>query len=168
MARLGFELWKIQLAARWTSPIVLRYVQDTPLEGISDEYRRRAHLASLEDIITGLRGEVQSIRAWVDESGAATSKLVADEMEARKALEPRALTADSWFIISGYGVSHVPTIDGADAHPALWRTRCGWHYGTGAFTRSRNSPADTSKACARCLPHLCRELQEAGAGELSE
>ena len=39
LARVGIELFKIQLLARWQSNVIMRYVMDAPLSVVTQDYR---------------------------------------------------------------------------------------------------------------------------------
>ena len=45
LARAGVQVSPIALLARWSSDVVLRYLQDTPLAGITADYRKKARVA---------------------------------------------------------------------------------------------------------------------------
>ena len=55
MARTGVSLPLIQLMARWSSNAIARYVADTPLETISEVYRRATAAKELRELIDEAR-----------------------------------------------------------------------------------------------------------------
>ena len=51
LASMGLELFKIQLLARWASPIIMRYAATAPLRAITGDFRRLRQQSSLDDVI---------------------------------------------------------------------------------------------------------------------
>ena len=58
MAGMGISVVLIQLMARWSSDVVLRYVAEAPLQGMSDAYRSGLSTSALgktaEDVLRQL------------------------------------------------------------------------------------------------------------------
>ena len=121
MARLGFELFKIQLMGRWSSAIVMLYVQDAPLQGLTAEYRDRLAAHALEEVVRGLHNEVKEIkdlRAGLDSHMRA---FIADEIECRDAAASASADSCTDLVMSDYGVTHVPPMRAARAMGSPWR-----------------------------------------------
>ena len=55
LAAMGLELFKIQLLARWASPIIMRYAAAAPLQAVTGDFRRLRQQATLDDVIKELR-----------------------------------------------------------------------------------------------------------------
>ena len=83
MAMLGLELFKIQLLARWASPVILHYAQLAPLEGITRQVKHLKDTKSLGELIQELRGDIAAIKTKLPNIDSQTNKLL--ELEVRVA-----------------------------------------------------------------------------------
>ena len=79
LATLGLALWLIQLIARWSSDVILRYVREAPLAQVTQEYRRRFlekqgqdHMEELSRALGKMQQSIKDLEAKV-ESGASSS-----------------------------------------------------------------------------------------------
>ena len=61
LAGMGVSIALIQLMARWSSDVVLRYVAESPLRGLSDVVRRGAAAAPLGHTVQELAAQVDSL-----------------------------------------------------------------------------------------------------------
>ena len=59
LAAMGLELFKIQLLARWASPIIKRYAAAAPLQAVPGDFRRLRQQASLDDVIKEVRDQLK-------------------------------------------------------------------------------------------------------------
>ncbi len=77
LAATGFFILGIQLLARWSSEVVLRYVADAPLLQVTAEYRRRHQDCGLERVLSSVPDELGPIRARLAELDERTAALLA-------------------------------------------------------------------------------------------
>ena len=59
LAPMGLELFKIQLLARWASPIIMRYAATAPLRAITGDFRRLRQQASRDDVMKEVRDQLK-------------------------------------------------------------------------------------------------------------
>lgn len=158
MAAMGIPLLTIQLMARWSSSIVMRYVGEAPLASVTDDYRRanhgadlRAYMEASEEVFRHMRSQLQML----DER---TLRVIEEERELRKDAPAELLKEDRIsrkgpaFIVSSSDKVHVPRSRFFRDWPAFeWRAKCGWLFGL-----SEHSPVDElppgSKICRICMP----------------
>ena len=185
MAALGIELVLIQLMARWSSDVVLRYVADAPLASITASYR--AKLAAGDAVSSSsspggpsfqmqvLCSDVRSLAAQVNAiagSSSACSRTVdylKEELTMLKAKSDAMRPAPCLQVIVNQdsGIGHKPLVWASDVPPHTWRTECGWAFGLGSSTWVAAGPESLATRCRTCfraarqVSHLTATSQEA-------
>jgi len=171
LAALGLELLVIMALARWMSHIILHYVRDAPLAAITDTYKALSRKS--RQPYTDLLGEVgESVKAL---SGAlADHKCLLNnlrgDLDAHKehqlviaqagAMAPESSRAKSVFNTNGK--EHCILVGGdLSTLPLLWRTKCGWKFGTTAFTVGPPDLTAGDLVCGTCYPCERRALRRA-------
>ena len=86
LAAMGFPVILIQLLARWSSEVVLRYIREAPLLRVTAEYRRRHEEYSLERFLAASPAELVRLKDQCAELDARTAALLAAEVQLRSQL----------------------------------------------------------------------------------
>ena len=132
LAALGVDLVRIQLMARWSSDVVLRYVAEAPLATMTAAYRAGVAAQSVREMSAA---EVQSPAARVP---------VVQRASLERPPKALVLNLDS-------GVVHDPIIWDKEVQPALWKTTCGWTFGMANTSSVLRLPMKASRICAGCF-----------------
>jgi len=160
LARLAIPTAVIMLMARWSSQVVLRYIRDAPLRGLTQEYRRRAN--PLGNTATYTLEKVSQ------EMTPKMRKAIHDAAEGHKYQEERLkeledrldkidvkLCAHPFVQNFASGIFHrADTTDPMQFGIGDCRmTPCGWKYSSANAWTHRELPLDVSgrKICGRCL-----------------
>ncbi len=158
LAAHGFPLLLIQLLARWSSEVILRYVAEAPLIQVTAEYRRRHQGLSLESFLAADPVELGSLSLRLDDLDGRTAGLLAAERTMRAELSrlaervpPSPSQTQRAIFNPGFAWHKEPAWQTRTSPPATWRTLCGWAYGIQPHVRAA-SPAPSGKLCRRCYP----------------
>jgi len=157
LAAAGIEIIKIMVLARWSSEVVLRYVKDAPLIGLSEQVK------SLED----KRDLARSLAKAADDADLLGAKIhdieakLKEISEAQSAWTMRCEASSSStdrppYVTNGRTKKlkvHLVSVDGMEYPPHLWRARCGFRFAFCGFTR-HSSLEDFEKEtwCGTCIP----------------
>ena len=146
MARRGVHIAVIQLMARWSSDIVLRYVSEVPLEGLSESYRR-----SISDECTSssadLLGRLQELQARLE----GDRLFLTNYRHEKLAREEPHKSDDAKYILNDCSqVLHRPLSFSLGLTPRHWRTVCGWGFGDARYEATGDVPVGASR-CAVCF-----------------
>ena len=87
LTALGLELFRIQLLARGSSPVIMRYCRIAPLTTITYHVKEHQAAKNVSTFIAGLKKDVKSMRAHISSMEDNTLKLIdvedkVDKMEA--------------------------------------------------------------------------------------
>ena len=170
MAKLGLDLWAVQLLGRWGSNTVLQYVRLAHLEAAEGWARRAASNMPLEDVVKELVSlqPVERPAAVVKKSMVRTA---AAQTELEEALRHEVLVEELReeeklsVVMGDSGVAHSVLLGPPETDLHSSRTVCGWRFGrSGAALRRRSDLPSSYKAlCQKCFP----ETREALKVELS-
>ncbi|CAK0892373.1 unnamed protein product, partial [Prorocentrum cordatum] len=128
LASIGIPLMVIQLLARWSSQVIMRYVSEAPFAVVGAECRRRNATLSLEAIATRSEGDARAFK------------------------DRLARVETGGLILSSYGVVHRPLSRyWYKLQPGLWSARCGWKYGASMKGFSTVSKCSGSPRCEKCF-----------------
>lgn len=154
LSSLQLDLFKIQLLARWQSPIILHYVRLTPLSGVTAAVATLQTKRSLDEVsgdLTRTDGEVRDLRKTLGDFSASH---LAEESALRLRVASLEALVDPRFIISYHPVRghryHMNVLEDA-AQPDSWRTHCGWPYHAETFGRALLPPDEIKQKCKRCF-----------------
>jgi len=175
LAAAGIELFKIQLLARWKSPIIMRYAAEAPLQAVTSDFLRKSHRRDLTELISLAQAHkkpAQGDNAWVKstslklkEIDATLFELILREGELRSMLAGQSTTDAS----SGHGHFIINSKSGCwhERAPDSSATRCGWTFSDAPHETSDqlNSKAWTD-ICEKCLPTRRRSMYRASSGRL--
>ena len=156
LAAMGVELYKLALLARWSSPIIMRYVGEAPMAGITADARRRLAAQSFESQVEMLWNHAKQ-KETLDKKR--DPMKLALECEAKFVAEVRALRQQvSPPVIQNCdsGVWHRMVPVSPAWSSASQKTLCGWRVGAPAarLTGATELPAGTLEyqRCDRCFP----------------
>ena len=146
---------KIMVLARWSGETVLRYIRDAPLANLSTEVLALENkrsllktLGSLKDGSETLSGKVEGLEQQLK----ALLESCASRDTATERARPTPLVEP--FVTNGAPTAkafkvHEVLIDGScGALPSLWRTKCGFRFAFGNYTR--HTSVDSFTAAALC------------------
>ena len=162
---MGIELLKIQMLARWASPIITHYTRLAPLRSITNDFKRAVLQAAphgnkiavkdqtkaikpngsdVKKVLKVMKKELQKYEAEIKEPSALVEKT-------RHELGPRSyVTNMKTQVVHRVGT----TIQEAGLHA---RTLCGWRCASkGAL--SVDAPTVRKRFCDTCLPALRASL----------
>ena len=150
---LRMELFRTQLMARWSSPIIMRYARLSPLSDITDHVRELQTSNNMAKLAGRIRPEVSGVTQQLANLDDATRKLL--NMEANVAdlkVQREADKREPEFVIND---------DAKCCHrvllkvgpPVDWRTPCAFRFGLARHHFVSAPPASGYKnLCRRCLP----------------
>ena len=163
LAMLGIAISIIMLMARWGSDLVMHYLKDSPLAGLTSQY------ISLAAGSQGPQGQRNKSKKFALTDG---DKARIDDLAHQCAIHEQAIeeikddvekmkiaTTEPRFFVSLSGVWH-ETLPTDDLPSREWKAKgCGWRYGRSEFRRERIVPGDVffKLICDRCLPQLRKE-----------
>ena len=171
MATRGIPLLTIQLLARWSSSIIMRYVADAPLDAVTDEYRRLNSKLSLKSVLARQGAGIVEVASSLNLSKEASDTLweevhllksqqsaLQDEVGALTTKCNKRLRDSPEFVINPASdkVHRTACTELTKIPPLAWRSICGWRFGLGPFSLTSEFPRP-DKACIKCLPELTRD-----------
>ena len=174
LARMGIDLYLIQLVGRWGSAAVARYVQDAPLV--------RQHLvarmatssralpadpqlsADLPLLILDSPAVSQPQPDTIDpiepaddpDAPSLAQNQILALLDAPEGAQPQnqqkviVNLTSLWY--------HLPTVSHESAN-VCWQTKCGWRYGMSKF-QLKDHPPGNAKACGKCFPLTMDDTSE--------
>ena len=170
LARAGVPVETIKLFARWSTSVVDRYIGDAPLERHTDCFRCAPDGVNFVDAplpVPAPRADCQAPAIMAAptpalEAAMHGTQLRIDQLEAH--LHLLSDEADPTFVRNhGSGVYHCRGTFGIRTTPSLWRTPCGWYFGTPlveATWASVVSETSPDLICSTCLPELLLSLRD--------
>ncbi len=179
LAAKGSPLLLIQLIARWSSDVILRYVRDAPLVSVTMEYRRRQEGLELERLFEASSSELALIKGRLSELDSRVLALldgeralraqVAEAQHSRGPLSSTLLTQQLDLAILNPGAASrrgswhlAPAWQDHSSPPTTWRAKCGWPYGLVHHLRSA-APHGRGPWCRRCFTQEQRALRPGGS-----
>lgn len=162
LAAAGIERFKIQLLARWKSPIIMRYDAEAPLQAATSDFLRKNQKRVLTELISlaltykkpakGGTTWVKSTSLKLREIGETLFEVILREGELRSMFTGRS-TADAplapghFILTSKSGCWH-------ERAPDATATRCGWAFSDAPHEQSVQLNAKTwTDICDKCLPN---------------
>ena len=140
-------MYKLALLARWSSPVILRYVAEAPLKTITTDCRRLLAGEELEAVVRDI-----TKKAAHKDSDDANIKEAVGELDNR--LRKIELNNEAAVVINLTTlVSHKVAFAQMGADRRLWSTRCGWHFAAGCAkfrVAPSNGVAAEHELCDRC------------------
>jgi hypothetical protein len=174
LAGMGIDLMLIQLMARWSSNVVLRYVAEAPLEKLSASYRGKFAAQALGSGLHELTAQLQAVQQCTA-SDARSVQYLKDEVALMSARVGSTASQSALWIRNGEsGVVHRPLVWSMDVPPSMWRAYCGWTFGFSRMEGVAVLPDNSSLICGGCLKPekraalLKERLHVAGASASSD
>ena len=168
LARLGIEVFKIQLLARWASDVVLHYARGAPMETITSQVRSALADKTVTDLIEHLTAEVSQPKEDMAKMDTHTAKLLDIEaevvrltQEAESTPAAKEDTEEAQYVINTI-TNKCHKILTRTGNPRNWKTRCTWVYGLGYYEICSSPPSGSYKdLCDTCLHALRSERKAA-------
>ena len=146
------EVTKVQMMARWSSPVVTHYTRLAPLRAITSDFRRalleqRGDKKAKKDklvmtrSINKLTTQLAQYQAELDEL-----KGLVKSLEKKDPVKQYVINTDS-------DICHRVLADHEDAGLEA-KTVCTWKYLRGACRLTAEPPTVNKQGCERCLPAL--------------
>jgi len=157
LAASGVDVLLIQLMARWSSDVVLRYVSEAPLAAITDAFRGRSRLnVAAPRSAVGAPADLQAALSAVQAAPQADARLkdyLSEELSLATAAAGRgeAPPAEGYILNTGSSVVHKPLVWSRSVPPLGWRTECGWPFGTTSSSWQAAAEAPHSAQCRTCF-----------------
>ena len=155
---IGLGETLISLLARWTSPTILRYIRDAPLQALDSEFGKAMTSVSMR---CQARPDVERILLDLKDMLAQTCLIsdqlkgqLAEEAQFRKRVSDLEKKVDSETNIVNLesGVLHKTLRNERLVPPALWKTQCGWPYAFSSFAhQSMRDQRAVKSLCDRCF-----------------
>ena len=178
MAAHGLELFKLQLLARWSSDVILRYVRESPLKTLTSDYLRKQGANSVDEILAAMQSQSEEVKKRLESLDTRTMDMIKQEvsLRARQVASdpPKTFSANS---LEDYenktlnlvenlktGAVHRVLTGSAEISPMLWSTVCGWKFGKSPTDRPSNLPASWRSICEKCLPTERAEARVVSGG----
>lgn len=189
LARLGLDLWAIQLLGRWGSDRVKGYVREVQLEHSAEWAASAARKKDLEQVVRDILQKVQgqahsqeelhraSARAVSESAGSGSARpdrdclvgeVVRAAMGAKEASNPPAPdviesgNSGARAVVNGAtGIWHKVLV-GPPHNERAWLSRCGWSFGFKrgvAVEPEAAVPRVIDQLCRRCFGELRAELK---------
>ena len=156
LASSGLELFKLQLLARWSSDVILRYVRESPLSRVTSDYLRESQSHSLDSLLKSLEESKDMHKEKFSRLDDLTQEMIKSEMGLRKELsdlKAQVCHASSPLYVENLKSGAVHRAVGSpQSLPSSWTTPCGWRFGSSLFSRRTDLPEDWTRICDRCLP----------------
>ena len=153
--RIGVEIYKVQLLARWKSSIVLRYVQEAPLQSITGDVveLQKGRLDVLADLEC-IRKDVVALRQAMCEMDPLTRAHATEHLAVLDASDPTARPAEGsveqYVLNTSSGVYHRIAIFDA-TRKELCRTICGWKFYASPHSLVASAPSQAICCCDKCF-----------------
>jgi len=176
LARIGVEVFVIQLLARHSTSIILRYVSEVPLESLTERYKRSAQNRDLEQIITSMetsKADHLVLEDHLQELKMNVREMATNELRSRRehkrldsenlmaALQDRVnslerkVPSEEYVVNTKSGAYHLPGNYHRRSMPLTWRTNCGWGFGQVRHFRWDSSlPSNKKLICEVCMPEM--------------
>ena len=157
---LGLELYRIQLLARWSSPVVMRYCRLAPLSSITDHVREHQAANNVSKLIAGIKNDVKSMKNQIASMETNTLKLIDIETKVSKLeSDAEATNAPPQFVVNDEtGCCH--TILAMTGPPVDWITPCRFEFGRSRHTLLTEPVSGYKRLCHRCLYKLREERKQ--------
>ena len=147
----------IQLMARWSSDVVLRYVAEAPLECLSEAYRKSASQVQAARSADDVLQQIATFRGDMAADKAALAGFEQELHDIKKAQENRGFQSENAvkkqeiIVNSESGVAHRAMCFSTSVPSRHWRTFCGWSFGASLYEVSSTLPSVGSRVCGRCF-----------------
>ena len=168
LSKLGIELFKIQLLARWASPVVLHYAREAPLETLTTQVKSSIAGDTVKELVDKLRKEVDGLKAELaklDNNTAYLLKMEAEVARLTDAQDEAAIdetAAKEFECVVNPVTKKCHRVLIKSGVPKFWRARCSWDFGL-THHEFREGPVDGYKdLCDTCF-HELRVARKAGA-----
>ena len=157
---------KIMVLARWSSEVVLRYVKDAPLIGLSDQVKTLEDKKELARLLAKAADDAELLGSKItDIETKLKDVVVAQSAWIRRCEKSHSSDGNPPFVTNGRTKAlklHKVSVDGMEHPPYLWRAKCGFRFALCGFTRhSSLGDFDMKTWCGTCFVDEARAGSEA-------
>ena len=154
LTAMRVELFRIQLLARWASPVIMRYARLAPLTGLTEHVQELQTTNNVAKIIAKMRNDIGSMKDMFKGWDENTSKLMDIELKvANLTGKIEEYTKDPEFVMNEatkicHRVLHMrgPPVD--------WVSPCTFQFGRTRHEFVSTPPTSFKRLCHICLPQL--------------
>ena len=163
---LRMELYRIQLMARWTSQVIMRYARLSPLSSITDHVRELQTSNSMAKLVDRIRRDVAGVTQQLAQMDTATRKLLDLEVQITDLEEQWASDKRETEYVINEDTNCCHRVLLKTGPPIDWCTPCSFKFGMVRHRFVSAPPAIGYKSlCHRCLPALRAERKAAAVPE---
>ena len=155
----NLEIYKIQLLARWASPVILHYARAAPLRNITEAVRDLNDINSLGKVIRTLKNDIKHIKANMSGIDGKTQKMLELEVAISNEREKQETSSSPPQYVRNLSTGCYHTIAVGTGDKWKWTTQCTFQFGLAEHERLSEPPADFSVPCHRCFPELRARLK---------
>ena len=149
LAGWGLELYKLAILARWSSPVILRYVAEAPMKSITVDLRRLMVAEQMQDLLQDLQRSVQLSRESVSEMSGIVAECQLTAQHDQTQLGPSPCYVRN----TASGVWHRIRRMGPYCAVNDWSSYCGWPFAMSHYEVAGSLPdsAVIDQLCSKCL-----------------
>ena len=156
LAAAGVEIIKIMVLARWASEVVLRYVKDAPLVGLSEQVKTLEDKKDLAKLLEKAADGAENLNTKMSDIEGRLQKLIVEqETWASDREVANSQLGLPPFVTNGRTKKlklHRSSVDGMEFPPYLWRAKCGFRFAFSGFTRHWTvQDFDVKTLCGTCF-----------------
>ena len=168
LTSLGLDTYKVQLLARWASPLVVHYCKLAPLRALTSEFKAAANRQlkssdgagskSVDDKLLKMIDEkvVRHLKNAMDLYSAAHKQEVArlDALIKKCELAAHNFARPRRYVINRKSKVTHRILAGFDEVGVDAITKCGWRYAKAKIEVTAHEPTDHKLTCDTCMPAL--------------
>ena len=147
--------------ARWSSEVVLRYVKDAPLVGLSEQVKTLEDKKDLARLLAKASNDADLLGSKISDIEAKLKEVaVAQSAWARRCEKSLSSDGSPPFVTNGRTKllkAHKVSVDGMEHPPYLWRAKRGFRFAFCGFTRHTSlKDFDEKTWCGTCFVDTVR------------
>ncbi|CAE8719354.1 unnamed protein product [Polarella glacialis] len=149
LARIGLDVLTIQVFARWGSNIILRYIQEAPLDAMTARTKAFTSFSKLRGVLQQ-DAMPSEVRAVLTNNKTNALELVQAQIDSIRLQLKVVQTHNINFVVNvDSNTIHLP-VELIDSHIFKWRTKCGWKFARSTFSRT-HAELPTGHKCPTCF-----------------
>ena len=156
LSSLQLELFKIQLMARWSSPIIMRYARSASLQGLTAHVADLQSGSSLAKTLKGLQSRVDEVDAKLAALDVHTANHLRQELASASRcgghLSDRVQEEGYRFVVNTVTSKCHGILTHLGFPTKHWETKCGWKFGFAPHMVVTQPLDDRALSCSRCHP----------------
>ena len=159
LTALKVELYRIQLLARWQSPVIMHYARLAPLKSLTDQVKDVQSAMSLGKLMAEVQGSIEELtRKYAHLEANVLAELKGDILATQRAATP---AADRGFVRNDKTKCHHKVLV-KTGHPLSWTSQCSWTFAFVPHSFVDCYPDDVRALCDKCFFHERLRLKALG------